>query len=173
MLIEDNLSEHPEKMENYLTGQVSPNQAQELKHEPGLDTSSDSSASQHSPDQVLDLLDHFQKDPEKMEKIFIGQVSAQQKQEPGLDTSSGSSSSGTSHHSPDQAQGAGYSPENLGNYFQKSPENAMKMENHFHSIFWRFLEPDSTLARAPQRRITALTRCREPGIVQKPSGTTS
>ena len=93
-------------MENYLNGQVSPNQAQELlKPEPLLDVSSGSSSSdsQHSPDQVLDMWDHLE-----MENFLIDQVSAQQKQEPGLDTSSGSSSSGASHHSPDHAQGAGY-----------------------------------------------------------------
>jgi len=129
--------ENPDKMENYLNGQVSPNQAQELKPEPLLDlldisSGSSSSDSQHSPDQAQgagfspeNMWDQF--DPEKMEFFFDGQVSAKEKQEPGLDTSSGSSSSGASHHSPDQAQGAGYSPENRGDYFQKP-----KMENGFN-----------------------------------------
>ena len=45
MLIEhkNKSQENQDKMENYLNGQVSPNQAQELKQEPDLDLSSDSS----------------------------------------------------------------------------------------------------------------------------------
>ena len=74
MLIEHKVkfAENPEKMENYLNGQVDLNQAQELKQEPGLDISSGSSSSDshQSPDQVLDLWDHFQKDPEKMENFL-------------------------------------------------------------------------------------------------------